>query len=106
MHAELARFIRRSAHHGAISAPRDDHGLAAELRIVALLYGRIERVHIDVDDLASFHLATILRRSGRRFLVRCGNKKAEFAEDFVVADELFVHWIPGTLFWQTSEPPT
>jgi len=44
MHPELSRFVRRSTHHGAIPAPCDDNRLAAELRIVALFYGRIERV--------------------------------------------------------------
>jgi len=44
-------------HHGAIPAPRHNDGFAAQLRIVPLLHGRIKRVHIDVNDLASGHLA-------------------------------------------------
>jgi hypothetical protein len=60
--AELSRFIRSRAHYGAIPSPCDDYGLASELRIIPLLYGRIKRVHIDMNDLASGHLPTILFR--------------------------------------------
>ncbi len=56
-HAELSRFIRSSAHHGAIPTPRHNDGFAAQLRIVALLHGRIKCVHVDMNDLASGHLA-------------------------------------------------
>src|SRR5258708_1712833 len=56
-HAELSRFIRSSAHHRAIPAPCDDNGFAPELRIIPLLHGRIKRVHVDMNDLASGHLA-------------------------------------------------
>ena len=31
--------------------------LATELRVVPLLYGRIKRVHVDMNDLANRHLA-------------------------------------------------
>ena len=55
-HAELSRFIGSSAHYGAIPAPGDNNGFAAQLRIVALLHGRIKRVHVDVNDFASDHL--------------------------------------------------
>ena len=51
-HAELARLVTRRAHHRARAAPRDDHRPAAQGRVVALLDGRIERVHVDVQDLA------------------------------------------------------
>ncbi len=69
-HAELSSFIRSGAHYGAIPAPRDDNGFATQLRIVSLLYGRIKRIHIDVNDLASGHLVTILFR-GRGKCERC-----------------------------------
>jgi hypothetical protein len=59
-HAELSRFIRGSAHYGAIPSPGDHYGLAAQLRIVPLLYGRLECVHIDMNDLATGHLANHL----------------------------------------------
>ena len=59
---QLSRFIRSSAHHRAISAPGNNNRFATELRIVPLLYGRIKRVHIDMNNLASGHLASILFR--------------------------------------------
>jgi hypothetical protein len=65
-HAERSRFIRSSAHYGAIPAPRDGDGFASDLRVMPLLYGRIKGVHIDMHDLADSHAATILFRSSRR----------------------------------------
>ncbi len=59
-YAELSRFIRSSTHYGAIPAPCDNDGLATELRVVALLDGRIKRVHVDMNDFASGHLANHL----------------------------------------------
>jgi len=47
--------LRSSAHYGAIAAPCDDDRLAAQLRIVPLFHGRIERVHVDVHDFAYRH---------------------------------------------------
>jgi hypothetical protein len=43
-------------------APRHNDRLAAQLRIVPLLHGRVERVHVHMNDLASGHLASILFR--------------------------------------------
>src|SRR5712664_2719861 len=65
-HAELSRFIRSSAHHRAIPAPSDNNGLATKLRIIPLFYGRIKRVHVDMNDLTHGCLATILFRSSTR----------------------------------------
>src|SRR5467141_1185956 len=75
-HAELSRFIRSSAHYRAIPAPCDDDGLASELRIIPLLYGRIKRVHVDMNDLANGYLATILFRSSTRARAPLGHTKA------------------------------
>jgi hypothetical protein len=49
---EHARLIARGADDASIvgSAAADDHRLAAELRSIALLDGREERVQIDVED--------------------------------------------------------
>ena len=52
MHAELARFVARGSHDAALGRTAYRYRLAAELRIVALLDGRVERIHVDVDDLA------------------------------------------------------
>jgi hypothetical protein len=59
-HSEPARFIGGSADDGAASAPCDHDGLSPQLRIVPLLHGRVERVHIDVHDFAYRHAGTIL----------------------------------------------
>src|SRR5438270_9917745 len=49
-HAKLSCFVGGGANDRAIPAPRDR--LAPQLRIVALLDGRIKRVHVDMNDLA------------------------------------------------------
>src|SRR5712671_6505779 len=54
--AELARLVRRSADHAPLAGPADDDRPAAQLRPVALLDGRIECVHIDMNDFS--HVTT------------------------------------------------
>jgi hypothetical protein len=56
-HTELSCFIRGSAHDGAIPPPCNHYGLAAQMQIVPLLYGRVECVHIDMNDLAHGNFA-------------------------------------------------
>ena len=52
-HAELARFVAGGGDHSAaVRIPAHRDRLAAKRRIVALLHGRIERVHVDVEDAA------------------------------------------------------
>jgi hypothetical protein len=55
--AEAPCFIRSSTDDGPVSTPRDNHGFAAQLRIIPLFNGGIERVHVHVDDFANAHLA-------------------------------------------------
>jgi hypothetical protein len=51
MDAELARLVAAGADDAArVRVAADDHGLAAQLRMVALLDRREERVEVDVDD--------------------------------------------------------
>src|SRR5687768_13586023 len=50
MHAELAHFVARRCNDTAIAVAPHDDGLAPQRRIVELLDGRIERVHVDVQD--------------------------------------------------------
>jgi hypothetical protein len=59
-HAELSRFIRSGAHNGPAAAPRDNDRLTPQRGIIPLLYGRIKRVHVDMNDLARSHPLTIL----------------------------------------------
>jgi hypothetical protein len=59
-HAELSRFIGSSAHDGTIPAPGDNDGLSPQRRVVALLHGRVERVRVDMHNLACSHAETIL----------------------------------------------
>src|SRR5258708_10424963 len=49
---ELARFVARRRHDAALPGSADGDWLAAEIRIIPLLDGRVEGVHVDVDDLA------------------------------------------------------
>ena len=51
-HAELARLVARRADHRTRASPGHDHRPAAQGRIVALLHRSVERIHVDVHDLA------------------------------------------------------
>jgi hypothetical protein len=62
MHTEASDLVRSSADHRAIAQPSNDHGLAAQLRVIALLDRSVKRVHVYVDDFAHKLLATILFR--------------------------------------------
>jgi len=59
-HAEASRFIGSSTDDRTIGPPSDYYRLAAQLRVIPLFDGSIESVHIDMDDFADGHLATIL----------------------------------------------
>jgi hypothetical protein len=50
-HTEGAGLVACRHHHAALP-PAHRHGTAAQCRIVALLHGRIERIHVDMEDLA------------------------------------------------------
>ena len=49
--AELAGFVARRRDNATLAGSADGDRLAAELRIVPLLDGCVEGVHVDVDDL-------------------------------------------------------
>ena len=49
-HAEPARLVARRRHHPAFPTAADRHRPAAQARVIALLDGRVEGVHVDVDD--------------------------------------------------------
>jgi hypothetical protein len=65
MHTEAPSLIRSSADNRAIAPPGNDHGLAAQLRVIALLDRSVKRVHVDMDDFLHNLLATILFRVPR-----------------------------------------
>ena len=52
MDAEATHLVRRGRDHATPRLSADDERLSAERRIVPLLDGRVERVHVDVEDLA------------------------------------------------------
>jgi hypothetical protein len=66
--AESARLVARGADDAAIAgpAPTDDDRLAEELRAIALLDRREERVEIDVQDGPLVHRAIIARPASPR----------------------------------------
>ena len=55
-HTEGSGFVGGCADDGAVAAPGDDYGFAAESWVVALLDRGIEGVHVDVNDFADGHL--------------------------------------------------
>ena len=65
-HAEDAGLITCCRNHAPLGTMAYRHGAPLERRIVALFDRRIERVHVDVDDLAHRHGATISRPKTKR----------------------------------------
>src|SRR5439155_25097936 len=64
--AESSCFIRSRTDDRAIAFPRNNHGLAAQFGIIALLNRGVEGIHVGVDDfphdsLASSYLCSIRR---------------------------------------------
>src|SRR5690606_26622948 len=51
-YAVASRLVGGRAHDRPWTAPGHHHRAAAQRRIVALLHRGVERVHVDVDDLA------------------------------------------------------
>jgi hypothetical protein len=54
--AKFARFVARRSHYTALGRIADRDRPPAETRIVPLLDGRVESVHIDMDDLSQSRL--------------------------------------------------
>jgi hypothetical protein len=64
-HAECASFVARCGHHTSLGTVTYRDGSPAELWVVALLDRRVERVHVDMDDLARWHPVIISRGTNR-----------------------------------------
>jgi hypothetical protein len=52
MDAETPGLVLRCANDRTITPPGDNHGLAAQLRIIALLDRSVKGVHVDMDDFS------------------------------------------------------
>jgi hypothetical protein len=50
VHAELPYLVARGRYYASSRCPADYDWLAFEGRVVALLDGRVKRVHVDVKD--------------------------------------------------------
>ena len=53
-HAERPGLVAGGGDNAALARAADRDRPAAQRRVVALLHGRVERVHVDVDDLADW----------------------------------------------------
>src|SRR5580700_5627193 len=62
MDTEASGFIRSSTNDRPISPPRHNDRFSAQLRVVPLFDGGIERVHVHMDDFAKAHLAFMIFR--------------------------------------------
>ncbi len=62
MDTETHGLVRSSTDDRAIAEPSHDHGLAAQLRIIALLDRSVKIIHVDMDDFSHKPLPTILFR--------------------------------------------
>jgi hypothetical protein len=60
MDPEAARFIARRSHDPTLPRATNGHRLTPQLGIVALLDRRIERIHVDMNDLRSSFRAPAL----------------------------------------------
>src|SRR5208283_1628674 len=65
---EGARLVTRCGNHAPLGAVADGDRTASKLRIVALFDRRIERVHVDMDDLAQRHTSNYIRPGTEREL--------------------------------------
>src|SRR5437660_443406 len=64
--AELPGLVGSGADDRTIAPPGNNHGLAAQLRIVALLNRSVKGVHVDMDDFPHDSPAPILSASETR----------------------------------------
>ena len=103
MHSELSRLIRSRAHYGPIPAPCHDDRLASEMRIIPLLHGRIKRVHVDMNDLASGHLANHLSPAFGPSASVCSNH--DVAPNLLVQAHILHVPGPASLLWETGVVP-
>lgn len=76
--AELSGFVARGRDDAALAGSTDGDRLATKLRIVPLLDGCVERIHVDVDDLALAKRRLIGRE--RRVVFEVGQMDAFFNE--------------------------
>ncbi len=60
-HAILPRLVGSRAHHRTVSTPRDYNRPSTQHRIVPLLDRSVERVHVDMDNLA-YHCSAVTFR--------------------------------------------
>ena len=61
MDPEAACLIARRSHDATLPRTTNSHRLTPQLGIIALLYRRLERIHVDMNDLPK------LFRSARAF---------------------------------------
>ena len=66
----LAKLLASYEHNGAIPSPSDNHRFPTLLRIVELLYGGVNRVHVDMDDFSHDPQTKILFRASDAVNVR------------------------------------
>jgi hypothetical protein len=83
-HAEAPGLIRSSAHDRAVTPPGDNYWFAAQMRIIALLDGSIEGVHVDMDDFSHNLLASIPFRVSEN--CRCTAVYSRTAASFIPSD--------------------
>src|ERR1700733_10366546 len=84
MDAKTSGLVRSSADDRSVAFPSDDHGLTAQVRVVPLLDGRIEGIHINVDDFSHNRLAISAqsreinkrRRTARRCIENWSNGRS------------------------------
>src|SRR5262245_55942720 len=50
MHAVLAHFLTGSRHHDTPAKAANNYRFPAQLRVVAHFHGRVERVHVHMQD--------------------------------------------------------
>ena len=62
MYPEVPGLTRGRADDGPLALPGNDDRLTSQLRIIALLDGSVERVHIDMDDFSHDRLPTYYSR--------------------------------------------
>ena len=70
----LIGLLQAGSDHATLSRSADGDRLAAKIRVVPLLHGSVEGIHVDVDDLAlaAFDGVLILRTSHQETIRQTG----------------------------------
>ena len=99
MDPEPAGFIRTSSHYTpAMGIPAHNHRLTTKLRAVPLFHRSVERVHVDVDDLADgLHGGMLIAPHFYNVSSDGFEFETQLKSDMSIIQDVNLHWWVNTL---------